>query len=72
MGKATEKKMFLFKIDFEKSFDSINLGYLDYVMDQMKFSREGRKWMSCCLSSAKALVLVNGTPTEEFPISKGV
>lgn len=31
-AKKSRKKMFLFKVDFEKDFDIINWGYIDYVM----------------------------------------
>ncbi|KAL7587442.1 hypothetical protein Lser_V15G40495 [Lactuca serriola] len=71
-AKQQKKKIFLFKIDFEKAFDSINWGYLDSVMDQMNFGRKWTRWITCCLSSSKASVLVNGAPTTEFPISKRV
>ncbi|KAL7614622.1 hypothetical protein Lser_V15G08580 [Lactuca serriola] len=71
-AKQKKKKMFLFKIDFEKAFDSINWGFLDSVMEQMNFGCKWRRWISSCLSSSKASVLVNGSPTEEFSISKGV
>ena len=71
-AKQKKKKMFLFKIDFEKAFDSINWGFLDSVMEQMNFGCKWRRWISSCLSSAKASVLFNGSPTEEFSISKGV
>nr|KAJ0206388.1 hypothetical protein LSAT_V11C500253360 [Lactuca sativa] len=64
--------MFLYKIDFEKAFDSINWGFLDSVEKQMNFGCKWRRWISSCLSSAKASVLFNGSPTEEFSISKWV
>lgn len=41
-------------------------------MDQIKFGCKWRKWISGCLSSSKASVLVNGAPTDEFAISRGV
>nr|KAJ0222743.1 hypothetical protein LSAT_V11C200067800 [Lactuca sativa] len=53
-----KKKLFLLKIDFEKAFDCINWNYLDSVMG--------------CLTSSMSLVLVNGSPTNEFLISQGV
>lgn len=31
------KKLMLFKVDFEKAYDSVDLGYLDYVLDRMSF-----------------------------------
>ncbi|XP_023745646.1 uncharacterized mitochondrial protein AtMg01250-like [Lactuca sativa] len=41
-------------------------------MEQMSFGNKWRKWIFGCLSSARASVLVNGTPSDEFPITRGV
>nr|KAJ0212924.1 hypothetical protein LSAT_V11C400160660 [Lactuca sativa] len=60
------------KVDFEKAFDSLNWNYLDSIMEHMGFSCKYRGWIQGCLTSAGASVLVNGSPTEEFPITKGV
>lgn len=62
----------MLKVDFEKAFDSINWNYLDSVMKQMNFGDKWRHWIQGCLSSSRASVLVNGSPTEEFSITRGV
>jgi len=41
-------------------------------MEQMNFGVTSRNRIRGCLSSSKASVLVNGTPTEEFSNFKGV
>ena len=38
----------------------------------MNFPTLWRKWMSECVGTATASVLVNGSPTEEFPIERGL
>ncbi|KAF5785622.1 putative RNA-directed DNA polymerase [Helianthus annuus] len=60
----------LFKVDFEKAFDSIS--FLDSTMSQMGFPALWRKWIMGILSSARSSVLVNGSPTKEFKIERGV
>ncbi|GKU85336.1 hypothetical protein SLEP1_g16 [Rubroshorea leprosula] len=42
------------------------------MMAKFNFSTKWRAWIKECLSSATVSVLVNGSPTEEFPISKGL
>lgn len=64
--------MFLLKIDFEKVLKSVKWGYLDLIMVQMEFGCKWRSWISGCLTSSRASVLINGFPTIEFPLSKGV
>lgn len=53
------KEMLLFKVDFEKAYDSVDLNYLDTVMQKMNFLTLWRKmdfrkiswvdWDSVCL-----------------------
>lgn len=71
-AKKEKKKIFLLNVDFEKPFDSLNWNYLDLIMEQMGFSCKWRGWIQGCLKLARASVLVNGSPIEEFPITKGV
>jgi len=67
-----KKEMLLFKVDFEKAYDSVDLKYLDEVIKRMNFPTLWRKWMSECVGTATASVLVNGSPTDEFNIECGL
>jgi len=40
------KELLLFKVDFEKAYESVDLKYLDAVMVQMNFPTLWRKWIS--------------------------
>lgn len=62
----------IFKVDFEKAFDSLNCNFLDTIMAQMGFSVNWRRWIKGCLHSAFGSVIVNGSPTPEFKIKKGL
>lgn len=44
-AKKSKKKIFLFKVDFEKAFDSINWQYLNSIMEQMDFGPKWRNWI---------------------------
>jgi hypothetical protein len=61
-----------FKVDFEKAYDFVDWGYLDVVMERMSFPSLWRKWIRECVSTATASVLVNGSPTEEFRLFRGL
>jgi hypothetical protein len=71
-ARRTKKELLLFKVDFEKAYDSVDWGYLDDVMGRMSFPTLWRKWMKACVCTAKASVLVNGSPTDEFPLERGL
>ena len=69
-----EKKMkaLIFKVDFAKAFDSVNWNFLLSIMSQMGFGSKWCSWINGCLSSATVSVLVNGSPTEEFHMERGL
>lgn len=46
--------------------------YLDDVLCKMSFPVLWRKWMKECVTTATAVVLVNGSPTEEFSLARGL
>lgn len=62
----------ILKMDFEKSFNSVNWCFLYKVMLAMKFDQKWVKWIKALLESTRISVLVNGTPTKEFSPEKGL
>jgi hypothetical protein len=70
--RKSNKELLLFKVDFEKAYDSVDWGYLDAVMGRISFPTLWRKWIRECVCTASALVLVNGSPTYEFPLERGL
>lgn len=71
-AKKSNNHLLIFKVDFDKAFDSLSWSFLNSVMEQMNFGWKWRRWIMGCLSSGRASVLVNGSPTDEFLISRGV
>jgi hypothetical protein len=71
-ARRLKKEMLLFKVNFEKAYDSVDLNYLDMVMQRMNFPTLWRKWMSECVGTATTFVLVNRCPTDEFPMERGL
>nr|GEU90340.1 RNA-directed DNA polymerase, eukaryota [Tanacetum cinerariifolium] len=65
--KRKKKQVLFFKVDFAKAYDSIRWDYLLDVMEAFGFGNIWCKWIRGTFSSAKASVLVNGSPTIEFP-----
>ncbi|GAU10944.1 hypothetical protein TSUD_112380 [Trifolium subterraneum] len=71
-AKRNAKDLLLFKVDFEKAYDSMDWDYLNEVMVKMNFPSQLMGWMKACVMTASASVLVNGSPTDEFPFERGL
>jgi len=71
-AKKLNRDLLLFKVDFEKAYDSVDWIFLDDVLCKMSFPVLWRKWMRECVTTATTSVLVNGSPTEEFSLARGL
>lgn len=67
-----KRRLMIFKVDFEKAYDSLRWKFLDLVMAEMGFGFKWRRWIEGCLVNARASILVNGVPTDEFEICRGL
>ena len=65
-AKRSKKPVMVFKVDFEKVYDSVSWSFLDYILDRLGFYLKWRKWITACLQSATISILVNGSPTKEL------
>nr|GEZ35986.1 putative RNA-directed DNA polymerase, eukaryota, reverse transcriptase zinc-binding domain protein [Tanacetum cinerariifolium] len=70
--KKCKKKIMLFKVNFEKAFDSVSWRYLDYVLDKSGFGIKWRNWIKVGLVSSKTSILINGSPTSYFSLKRGL
>nr|GEV32733.1 RNA-directed DNA polymerase, eukaryota, reverse transcriptase zinc-binding domain protein [Tanacetum cinerariifolium] len=71
-AKMYKKKLFLLKVEFEKSFDTLSWSFLESVICQMGFSFKWRSWILACLRSGYTSTLINGSPTPEFKLERGL
>lgn len=71
---ARERKTDLigYKIDFEKAYDSIDWCYLEDIMRAMNFNNKWISWIMACISTAHIFVLVNGSPSGDFKMGRGL
>ncbi|GKB57062.1 RNA-directed DNA polymerase, eukaryota [Tanacetum coccineum] len=70
--KKEKKKTLIFKVDFKKAYDSVCWDYLQDMMFKMGFGRKWCAWIRGCLESSVTSILVNGSPTDEFKIRRGL
>ncbi|GJY80765.1 RNA-directed DNA polymerase, eukaryota, reverse transcriptase zinc-binding domain protein [Tanacetum coccineum] len=70
--KMKKKHTMIFKVDFEKAYDSVRWDYLDDVLKRFGFGEKWCGWIQNCLLSSKGSVIVNGSPTKEFQFHRGL
>nr|GFB08824.1 RNA-directed DNA polymerase, eukaryota [Tanacetum cinerariifolium] len=70
--KLKRKQSLIFKVDFEKAFDSVRWDFLDEVLKKFGFGDKWCSWIQSCLKSSRGSILINGSPTEEFKFFKGL
>ncbi|KAJ0546758.1 putative RNA-directed DNA polymerase [Helianthus annuus] len=71
-AKSCKKQIFIFKVDFEKAYDTINWKFILSNLKAMNFPLLWRKWIGAGFRSGRSSVLVNGSPTAEFSMSRGL
>ena len=71
-AKRCHKMCMVFKVDYEKAYDSVSWNFLIYMMSRMGFCTKWIRWMEGCLKSATVSVLVNGSPSTEFLPQRGL
>lgn len=56
----------MLKLDFEKTYDSVNWEFLFNMLSNFGFRDRWVRWIKSCVTSTKVSVLVNGSPTDDF------
>ncbi|GKB48218.1 RNA-directed DNA polymerase, eukaryota, reverse transcriptase zinc-binding domain protein [Tanacetum coccineum] len=71
-NEARKEQLLMFKVDFQKAFNSVRWDHLDDILGKFGFGNKWRGWIRGCLQSSKASVLVSGSPTDEFSFHRGL
>ena len=71
-AKRCQKPCLMFKVDYEKAYDSVSWGFLIYMLKRMGFCDKWLQWVEGCIRSASVFVLVNGSPSAQFIPQKGL
>ncbi|GKB59374.1 RNA-directed DNA polymerase, eukaryota [Tanacetum coccineum] len=65
--KKRNKRAMIFKVDFEKAFDSVRWDFLEDIMRKFSFGDKWCMWIRSCLRSSRGSVIVN-----DAGLSKGI
>jgi len=65
-AKTRNKPCLVFKVDYEKAYDSVSWEFLLYMLRRMGFCENWISWIEGCLKSASISILSNSSLTSEF------
>lgn len=72
LAKRKKDECMLFKVDFEKAYDTVSWSFLFDMMGRMGFDELWIRWIRSCVSTSSMSVLVNGSPTADFSVQRGL
>jgi hypothetical protein len=72
LAKRRKDECFLFKVDFEQAYDTVSWLFLERMLVKMGFAERWLKWMRACMFESSMSILVNGSPTNDFKVGKGL
>jgi hypothetical protein len=72
LAKRSGKKCLIFKVDFEKAYDSVEWGFLEYMLRRFGFCEVWIGWIKACIFGGDLSVLVNGCSTGGINIQRGL
>lgn len=62
----------MIKVDLEKAYDSLELPFLQAILQELGLPAKFVKWVVACLSTVSYSILVNGFPSSPIPAKKGL
>lgn len=71
-AKRVNRECLILKVDFEKAYNSVYWSFLEYMLKRVGFCSKWIAWMRVCVFGGNMSILVNGTPTEEIRIQRGL
>jgi len=72
LAKRSKRECLILKVDFEKAYDSVDWDFLAYMMRRVGFCEKWVRWMKACVFGGNMSILVNGSPTEEINVQRGL
>ncbi|MCH96040.1 RNA-directed DNA polymerase (Reverse transcriptase), partial [Trifolium medium] len=72
LAKKTGRECLVLKVDFEKAYDSVDWGFLEYMLRRFGFGEKWIEWIRACVFAGNLSILVNGCPTSEINIQRGL
>jgi len=72
LAKRSTQECLILKVDFEKAYDFVDWGFLKYMIRRLGLCDKWVRWMKAFVFGGNMSILVNGSPTEEISVQKGL
>jgi hypothetical protein len=72
LARRNGQSCLIFKVDFEKAYDSVEWSFLDYMLGRFDFCSKWKDWIRACVFVGNMSILINGSPSEEINIQRGL
>ncbi|XP_058775361.1 uncharacterized protein LOC131649626 [Vicia villosa] len=66
------KRCMMVKVGFEKAYDCVSWDFLWYMLERTGFGVKWRSWIEALVFNSSMSILVNGSPTRDFEVFKGL
>ena len=70
--RVSKKQGVVFKIDFEKAYDSVNWSFVEEVLTKKGFGEKSRHWIMSTIRGGKVCVNINGENGNYFKTHRGL
>lgn len=71
-ARKKKKQCLIFKVGFKKTHDSEDWSFFENMMGRVRMCPKWVAWMNACVCEGSMSILVNGTPTKEINIHRGL
>jgi len=71
-ARMANREYLILKVDFQKAYDTVDWSFLEYMFRRVGFCSKWINWMKACVFGGNMSILVNGSPTEEICIERGL
>jgi hypothetical protein len=71
-AKKSKKECLIFKVDFEKAYDSVGWGFVEYMLQRFGFCSKWIEWMRACIFVGNLSVLVSRNSMSKIDIKRGL
>ena len=71
-ARKKKQKLYVLQLDFAKAYDCVQWSFLDYLMVRIGFGVKWKSWIKGCIQVVPLSILINGSPTCQFNINRGL